>query len=83
LTPEIETIKCKFFLLDVCFEKSLQWMSQVFVRGEQNNHLQVFHSLRNLICDYFVTLAQAQNDAQHKLQTNTEVERLNKVINLL
>ena len=40
LTPtekQIEVLKSKFFLTDVCFEKAVEILSETFVRGQENS----------------------------------------------
>ena len=53
----IEVVKSKFFLLDVCFEKALNFISQGYARGFENRYVAVLDELRRLICAHFVTLA--------------------------
>ena len=53
----IEVVKSKFFLLDVCFEKALNFMGQGYARGCDNKYVVVLDELRRLVCTHFVTLA--------------------------
>lgn len=50
-------VKSKFFLLDVCFEKALNFMGQGYARGCDNKYVVVLDELRRLVCTHFVTLA--------------------------
>jgi hypothetical protein len=55
-----EILKSKFFLIDVCFEKCLNWMSFGLTSGYGNNmrQKQILEEIRRLNCEYFVSIAQ-------------------------
>lgn len=54
----IEVLKSKFFLIDVCFEKAVDILSMTFETGAQNKIVQLFTNLRNQVCTSYVTMSQ-------------------------
>lgn len=68
---QVEVLKSKFFLLDVCFEKAL---ADVGTRES----IALLEDIRRLICEYFVQLCQLQQQSQTDLGCTTE--HLNKIM---
>ena len=57
---QIEVLKSKFFLIDVCFEKSVESLGLCMPKGCCNELVKIFNNLRHLVCTSFVTMSQYQ-----------------------
>ena len=65
---QIEVLKSKFFLIDVCFEKAVESLSMTLQREPDNELFKIFHCLRHLVCTSFVTMSQYQNNVATEIQ---------------
>ena len=54
---QIEVLKSKFFLIDVCFEKAVESMSLLANTEVEIKLNKIFNFLRNLVCTSFVTMS--------------------------
>ena len=72
---QIEVLKSKFFLTDVCFEKAVETL-QILVRGSSDKKLvPLFNNLRNQICTSYVAMSQMQlNVASDLTQAKNDFE---------
>lgn len=73
----IEVLKSKFFLIDVCFEKAVDILSITFESAAQNKLVELFTNLRNLVCTSYVTMSQIQGSVSSTIsQEKREFEKL-------
>lgn len=57
-------LKSKFFLTDVCFEKAVDVLAQLFGKGPEKALVTLFSNLRNQICTSYVTMSQLKSSIQ-------------------
>ena len=54
---QIEVLKSKFFLTDVCFDKAVELLTITFSRMPEKKILPLFNNLRNQICTSYVAMS--------------------------
>lgn len=70
---QIEVLKSKFFLTDVCFEKAVDAMALAFAKGHHNPLVKFFSGLRNQVCTSFVAMSQMQSHVAEEIAALKEL----------
>ena len=54
---QVEVLKSKFFLIDVCFEKAVDSLQQLAATEAEIKLSKIFNYIRNLVCTSFVAMS--------------------------